>query len=129
MRRYNENGGGWIWILGGLGAAAALWFWSHKASAPTSAPQITPAQYKAVRDQMLVNVTIDESAAPGHPGATHNGGKMLALDVDNLTQVYFRADPTEMNTLFIKVLNPEGYAQTVNYMAPRLSGGGIVPLA
>ena len=129
MKRELVNEKSLPWLLLGGGVAAALCFWSRKASAPTSAPQITPAQYKAVRDQMLVNVTIDESAAPGHPGATHNGGKMLALDVDNLTQVYFRADPTEMNTLFIKVLNPEGYAQTVNYMAPRLSGGGIVPLA
>lgn len=121
MRSYNENGAGWAWILGGLGIAGALFWWTHRASAaslPVPTGSVSVARYASARSGIVNAVKGDERRAYGDeplyvvPGTPPDARRMNDAQIDQITQAWLRQNAAELGPLKTQLTNT-GYLDTV----------------
>jgi hypothetical protein len=119
MKRELVNEKSLPWLLLGGGVAAALYFWSRKASAAgvasqanlvpvavsTTAP-IADWQYAPIRADVVKAINEDEATT---------STRMSAAQIDTITQAWIRQDAREVGALRVQ-LSATGYSFTAMLM-------------
>jgi hypothetical protein len=106
-----------MWILGGLGVAGALFWWTHRASAAglqVPMGSVSAARYSSARSGVAKQVLEDERVLYGDvppvsiPGVAPDSRRMTDAQIDQITQAWLRQDPRELGAL-------SGQLRSTNY--------------